>query len=122
MGPIKNYYVIPGIRKIEIKKLAIIERKSQMELEAKRVCKAFDVDYGEFIKNMSKRHRDYVLPRQVSMMLFVKKHQLSLAESGAFFNKDHSTVIHACRTVSDLYSYDTEFQKTIKPLIGDIKL
>jgi len=122
MGPIQNYYVIPGIQKPDLRELEEVERKSIMKKEVKKVCDAFNVEYDEKKLNSRTRLRNYVTIRQVSMFLFVKKHGLTLKIAGDFFNKDHATVIHSCKTVSALYSYDKQFIKTINPLIGDIKI
>ena len=60
----------------------------------------------------SSRKRDIVLVRQVAMY-FSKKHtDLSLAQIGAACgDKDHATVLHACRTVENLMATDRHFKE-----------
>jgi chromosomal replication initiator protein len=55
-----------------------------------------------------KRTRIYARPRQVAMCLARELTQLSLPEIGnAFGGRDHSTVLHACKTIESLRSSDT---------------
>lgn len=58
----------------------------------------------------SDRDRSIVLPRQVLMCIFRARYSsLNLKTIGAFFKKDHVTVMHALKTVAnDLYTKDAE--------------
>jgi chromosomal replication initiator protein len=54
-----------------------------------------------------KRSRNVARPRQVAMALAKDLTQMSLPEIGeAFGNRDHTTVLHACRTITDLRKKD----------------
>ena len=81
----------------------------------KVVCDFFKVPVGEIFS--SSRKRDTVLVRQVSMY-FSKKHtDLSLAQIGASCgNKDHATVLYACRAVEDLIATDKHFKNKISEI------
>jgi chromosomal replication initiation ATPase DnaA len=35
---------------------------------------------------------------------------LSLSKSGDFYNKDHATVLHSCRTIRNLFQTDKNFK------------
>lgn len=55
-----------------------------------------------------KRTRIYARPRQMAMSLARELTQLSLPEIGnAFGGRDHSTVLHACKTIENLKNLDT---------------
>jgi chromosomal replication initiator protein len=57
-----------------------------------------------------KRTRAIARPRQVAMCLARELTQLSLPEIGnAFGGRDHSTVLHACKTVETLRTTDQSF-------------
>ena len=55
-----------------------------------------------------KRSRNVARPRQVAMALAKELTQMSLPEIGeAFGNRDHTTVLHACRTIARLRKQDS---------------
>lgn len=65
-----------------------------------------------------KRTRNLTRPRQIAMSLARELTAMSLPEIGnAFGGKDHSTVIHACQTISKLRSTDTTIDSDYKILL-----
>ena len=59
-----------------------------------------------------KRSRNIARPRQVAMALAKDLTQLSLPDIGeAFGNRDHTTVLHACRTIASLREKDHEMNR-----------
>jgi chromosomal replication initiator protein len=55
-----------------------------------------------------KRSRIIARPRQIAMTLARELTQLSLPEIGnAFGGRDHSTVLHACKTIESLRNSDS---------------
>jgi chromosomal replication initiator protein len=59
-----------------------------------------------------KRSRNIARPRQVAMALAKELTQLSLPDIGdAFGNRDHTTVLHACRTIASLREKDHEMNR-----------
>ena len=56
-----------------------------------------------------KRSRNVARPRQMAMALAKELTQHSLPDIGdAFGNRDHTTVLHACRTIASLREKHTE--------------
>ncbi|MCK9168729.1 MAG: hypothetical protein M0O94_09230 [Bacteroidales bacterium] len=57
-------------------------------------------------------------------MFFSKKHtKSSLATIGLYCgNKDHATVLHACRTVNNLIETDKQFKIFVEEIEKKIKL
>ncbi len=63
------------------------------------------------------RQRSIALPRHVCMFLARKCTRLSLEEIGGFFGgRDHTTVMHAIKTVEARLSTDTEFVSVMRLL------
>lgn len=59
-----------------------------------------------------KRNRNVARPRQVAMALAKELTQLSLPDIGdAFGNRDHTTVLHACRTIAALREKDHDINR-----------
>lgn len=69
-----------------------------------------------------KRTRNLTRPRQIAMSLARELTTMSLPEIGnSFGGKDHSTVIHACKTISNLRSIDTTIDADYKILLQTLK-
>ncbi len=59
-----------------------------------------------------KRTRNIARPRQIAMALARELTQISLPDIGeAFGNRDHTTVIHACRTIAELREKNNELNR-----------
>lgn len=78
----------------------------------KVVCDYFGLPVDQI--NTKTRKREIVQARQVAMY-FSKKHtKSSLATIGMHCgNKDHATVLHACRTISNLIETDKKFRTSV---------
>lgn len=64
-----------------------------------------------------RRQRSVALPRQVCMFLARRHTRHSLEEIGGYFGgRDHTTVMHAIRTIEARHQAETEFQVVIKTL------
>lgn len=69
-----------------------------------------------------KRTRNLTRPRQTSMALARELTTMSLPEIGnAFGGKDHSTVIHACKTIGNLRASDTSMDADYKILLQTLR-
>ncbi|MDR1878519.1 MAG: chromosomal replication initiator protein DnaA [Bacteroidales bacterium] len=63
------------------------------------------------------RKRDVVLIRQISMYFSKKYTKFSLAQIGLQCgNKDHATVLHACRTVENLIKTNPDFREKMEEI------
>ena len=68
-----------------------------------------------------KRHRSIAFPRQVCMFLARKNTPYSLEEIGGYFGgRDHTTVLHAVRTVDGDCKEDPEIAKQLVHLQGQL--
>lgn len=80
----------------------------QREITAEDICRIvytfFNVSEEDFFSK--KRSREIVQARQVSMYLCKKHTNLSLKSIGEALMRDHATVVHAIKTVSNLLETD----------------
>jgi len=64
-----------------------------------------------------RRHRSIALPRQICMYLARQLTGLSLEEIGGYFGgRDHTTVLHAVRTITEQAKTDPELQNVLAGL------
>ena len=66
------------------------------------------------------RKRCIVLPRQMAMYLTRKFTRHSLAEIGALFDRDHSTVLHSIRKVEESLQNDPKLVDTVHDITANI--
>jgi len=90
-------------------------REVSIDYIQKVVCDYFDLAI-EILKSKT-RKREVVQARQISMYFSKKMTKSSLASIGAHCGgKDHATVLHACRTVSNLSETDKQFKVYLEDL------
>jgi chromosomal replication initiator protein len=75
----------------------------------------FNIPLAEMLSQ--RRSRPLARPRQIAMYLAKKMTTRSLPEIGRrFANRDHTTVIHAVKTITRLSEKDDEMKKYIEQL------
>lgn len=90
-------------------------REVSIEYIQKVVCDYFDLPI-ELMKSKT-RKREVVQARQIAMYFSKKMTKSSLANIGAHCGgKDHATVLHACRTVTNLSETDKRFRAYLDEL------
>jgi chromosomal replication initiator protein len=90
--------------------LNVASRQVSVEGIQKTVAEYFKIKISDM--HSKKRSRNVARPRQVAMALAKDLTQMSLPEIGeAFGNRDHTTVLHACRTIASLRSRDTALNR-----------
>jgi chromosomal replication initiator protein len=96
-------------------------REISIDYIQKVVCDYFNLPLEAI--NSKTRKREIVQARQLAMY-FAKKHtKSSLATIGLHCgNKDHATVLHACRTVNNLIDTDKQFRIYVEELDKKIKM
>lgn len=73
--------------------------------------------------NTSTRRREIAQPRQICMYFAKKYTKLPLSTIGQNCgNKDHATVLHACRVIGDLYDTDKKMKADIDEIDKKIKM
>ena len=95
-------------------------RQISLELVQKTVSDFYKIKVADMYSQ--KRTRAIARPRQVAMWLTRELTSHSLPEIGeAFGGRDHTTVMHACRTIKDLRGKDTRLNNDLHVLMQTIK-
>ncbi len=90
--------------------LNVASRQVSVEGIQKTVAEYFKIKISDM--HSKRRTRNVARPRQVAMALAKDLTQMSLPEIGeAFGNRDHTTVLHACRTIASLRKHDTALNR-----------
>jgi chromosomal replication initiator protein len=92
------------------------EREVSIDKIQKRIAEHFRIKASDIMGRG--RSRSIVLPRQIAMYLSRVLTKHSFPEIGTFFgNKDHTTVLFACRKIEAQISRDPEFRAFIQSLM-----
>jgi chromosomal replication initiator protein len=95
-------------------------RQITLELIQKYVADYYKIKVAEMYSQ--RRTRAIARPRQVAMWLARELTPHSLPEIGdAFGGRDHTTVLHACRTIIDLRGKDGQLNNDLHVLLQSIK-
>jgi len=90
--------------------LNLNSRQVSVEGIQKTVAEYFKIKISDM--HSKRRSRNVARPRQVAMALAKDLTQMSLPEIGeAFGNRDHTTVLHACRTIASLRTHDSSLNR-----------
>jgi chromosomal replication initiator protein len=100
-------------------------RKTQREISVdyiqKVVCNYFGLEVDAL--NSKTRKREIVQARQIAMFFSKSMTNVSLSSIGLKIgNKDHATVLHACKTVNNLIETDRDFKNQIREIESQIKI
>ena len=105
----------------KILKDILIENKREITIEKiqKNVAEHFNIKISEL--KSSKRLKNIVLPRQISMYICRNMTNLSYPEIGFNFGgKDHSTIIHAVKKIEKLMKEDIQMRVIIERLMENL--
>ena len=96
--------------------IAVQNRQISIENIQKTVADYYKIKVSEMYSK--KRTRNIARPRQIAMALAKELTQLSLPDIGdAFGGRDHTTVLHACRKITDLKTTNGEISRDITSLL-----
>jgi chromosomal replication initiator protein len=96
--------------------LAVQSRQISIENIQKTVADYYKIKVSEMYSK--KRSRTIARPRQMAMALAKELTQLSLPDIGeAFGGRDHTTVLHACRKITELRSQNNEITRDFAALL-----
>ena len=92
-----------------------------LETITARVCDYYNITLTQIFDKT--RKKNIVFPRQIAMYLSnLLIPQLSLKEIAQYYKrKDHTTVLHAKRTIEELFQKDRDIRIQIEKLIKEIK-
>ncbi len=95
----------------------------QRRVTIQQICDAVTQYFNVRLSDLQskKRHKSIAFPRQVCMFLARRYTRYSLEEIGGYFGgRDHTTVLHAVRTVDQDCKDDREIAKQITHLEGQL--
>ncbi|MEE0973205.1 MAG: chromosomal replication initiator protein DnaA [Paludibacteraceae bacterium] len=91
------------------------ENKQSIKSIVDTVCKYFGVTTEQM--QSASRKREIVQARQIAMFFANKLTEETLTTIGTTIgNRNHATVLHACKTVSDLAETDKQFRRCVEEL------
>jgi len=100
--------------------LVVQSRQVSIDNIQKTVADYFRIKLADMLSK--KRTRNLTRPRQIAMALSREMTNMSLPEIGlAFGGKDHSTIIHACKTVELLRSQDSSIDSDYKIILQTLR-
>jgi chromosomal replication initiator protein len=96
--------------------IAVQNRQVSIENIQKTVAEYYKIKISEMYSK--KRSRNVARPRQIAMALAKELTQLSLPDIGdAFGGRDHTTVLHACRKITELKAANPDIHKDLSALV-----
>ncbi|MFZ5557006.1 MAG: chromosomal replication initiator protein DnaA [Pseudomonadota bacterium] len=96
--------------------LAVQSRQVSIENIQKTVADYYKIKVADLYSK--KRSRNVARPRQLAMALAKELTTLSLPDIGdAFGGRDHTTVLHACRKITELQGTNPEISRDFKTLV-----
>lgn len=95
-------------------------KKITIRLIQEMIAEKYQVTVDEFLSK--KRTKTIAFPRQIAMYLCRELTEMSLPKIGQEFGgRDHTTVIHAHKKISEMMEQDPQFKREIESHIEDIK-
>lgn len=104
-----------------VKKVVHVETKPlTIDTIIDKVCKHFEVESN--VIHTKSRKQEIVQIRQIAMYLAKKHTDSSSSKIGKLIgNKDHATVLHACKMVKDQVEVDKNFRNKIKEIESSLR-
>jgi len=79
----------------------------------------YDVKLTDLLSK--RRHKSIAVPRQVGMWLARKNTRFSLEEIGGYFGgRDHTTVMHAIKSIDQKRGSDNQFSRDVEQIDGNL--
>ncbi len=87
------------------------------------ICQLVSGQFKVSVKDLQSKSRKKVvtIPRQIAMYLARKHTEQSLVDIGKTFNRDHSTVLHAIKVISNMQVRDTSVHAQLEILSSKVK-
>ena len=116
VGITKKPVTVPYVKEILKDLIAANNRQLTIENIQKATSEYYNIQQNDLLSN--RRTRSVVRPRQMAMLLSKELTNRSLPEIGkAFGRRDHTTVLHACKTIKKLKESDPNINQAYKALL-----
>ena len=110
---------VPLIRDALKDLLAIQSKLISVDNIQRTVAEYYKIKMADMISK--RRNRSVARPRQMAMCLSKELTNHSLPEIGSYYGgRDHTTVLHACRTIGDLRKSDTDIEEDYQNLMRSL--
>ena len=107
---IGNYWTLPGT-----------DRNINITVESKidRLLKRIATETNVSVKEMKSkfRYKEFSEARYIAMYILHKKYNLTSTRVGKLFDRDHATVLTACKKLEGFMEFDKEFKQKVNNLI-----
>lgn len=112
-----NYMIMPGIKKAKIGFKTMPKKKvlKYIDTVIANTCEQYNITVDQ-IKSKT-RKGPIVIPRLLTMHILKSNTLLTLKEIGIVFNRDHTTVINAIKSTSNMLETDCDFKEEYQKLI-----
>lgn len=108
-----NYWIRPML---ELNNVNKADKEAEL---IKRVCDLRNVSLADL--KSKKRHRNIVESRFIVFYLLNEFCNYSLSETGAIFNKDHSTAYYGKTMIKDLMCVDSKLKSEVESLMDFVR-
>jgi len=90
---------------------------SEFEPLFQLLCQVSGVTKKEMLQQKKNRDDKYLIPRQIHLAILHTTHKLSQAKAGKlFYDKDHTTVLHAIKSVNNFLDTDPDYREKYRPV------
>jgi len=100
-------YILPGLPKRG-------QHKISMDFIVRIVSSHFNINLDQMMAR--NRSREFLEPRQIAMFLCREYTRKKLVIIGEFFERDHSTITHACKRIPILCKIEKRIKETMRVL------
>lgn len=98
----------------------LYQKEISIEQIIKVVCEHLNIEADRF--NSSERTREIAQARQIAMYLAKQHTKAPLTSIGAAIGgRNHATVLHSCKAVSNLIETDKQFRRTVEEIEKKVK-
>ena len=116
----KDEISLDTARRVVDKLVRHTQKEMSVDFIQKTVCEYYGLDVDSL--QSKTRKREIVQARQIAMYLSKNLTNSSLSAIGSKIGKkDHSTVLHACKTISNLIETDREFKNQLREIESQLK-
>ena len=83
-----------------------------------KVCEVCEIEPAKAFENNKVQKREFVELRNICFYIWhIKGLIKTLKESGKYFDKDHTTVIHGIKTITNLIETEPEMRKKVNKIL-----
>lgn len=87
----------------------------KLQSATKACCEVFNIDEKDLLGK--KRSSEFTVPRHLMYYIGTQKIGLSFTQTGRYFNKDHTSIMHGTKVAELRLSEDKGFRKNLKKVL-----